>query len=329
MIRIRHKVLLAFIWLYAAYLFVYAVQQISAVNLWWPFDLLNWAVPFTLAITIFFLLWTFRLKKWLLAGFLGVLLLASIWNVRDLWGNGPTFVDPQQKSYLVMTHNTGNGLADPAALVEVLRQSGADIIGLQEITEQQAQSIQKQLAFEYPYQLLFGAGIPGKGLLSKFPILNHQQIELYPDRPDLVATIKLDNSELTVIIAHPPPPRIHSDGIYMNAATRQQMDTLISLATHGGPVLLLGDFNMTTRSILYARFREHGLVDAFEQAGTGPGFTLPKRWKNIPLLPLARVDYIWHTQHLQPVRSWIGQPTGSDHLPVLARLQWQTNGRLQ
>ena len=32
----------------------------------------------------------------------------------------------------VMTYNVGAGLAAPQSLVEVLRQSGADIIGLQE-----------------------------------------------------------------------------------------------------------------------------------------------------------------------------------------------------
>lgn len=249
--------------------------------------------------------------------------MASIWNMRDLWGRAATYSSSPQDTYLIMTHNTGNGLADPQLLVEVLRQSEADIIGLQEITDQQAQAIASDLIFEYPYQLLFGDGIPGKGLLSKYPILTHQRIELYPDRPDLVATVKLDHGEVTVIIAHPPPPRIHSDGIYMNAATRQQLDTLVRLATNGGPVLLLGDFNMTTRSSHYAQFRQNGLIDAFELVGQGPGFTLPKRWKNIPLLPMARVDYIWHTPHLQPIKSWIGRPTGSDHLPVLAQLEWQ------
>lgn len=255
--------------------------------------------------------------------------MASIWNVRDLWGSSTPSTNHNQQSYLVMTHNTGNGLADPALLVDVLSRSGADLIGLQEITEQQAQAIRQDLAVEYPYQLLFGAGIPGKGLLSKFPILNYQQLELYPDRPDLVATVKLRHGEVTIIVAHPPPPRIHSNGIYMNAATRQQIETLITLATHGGPVLLLGDFNMTTRSTHHASFRNRGLIDAFENAGSGPGFTLPKRWKNIPLLPMARVDYIWHTDHMQPLDSWIGPATGSDHLPVLARLRWQPSGMLQ
>ena len=37
----------------------------------------------------------------------------------------------------VMTYNVGAGLAAPLRLVEVLRQSGADIIGLQELAPEQ------------------------------------------------------------------------------------------------------------------------------------------------------------------------------------------------
>jgi endonuclease/exonuclease/phosphatase (EEP) superfamily protein YafD len=76
-----------------------------------------------------------------------------------------------------------------------------------------------------------------------------------------------------------------------------------------------------------------GLKDAFVEGGIERGHTLPKRigpWKRLlalnrllsrlPLLPMVRVDYIWFTDPLQCERAWVGQDTGSDHLPVLATL---------
>ena len=78
-----------------------------------------------------------------------------------------------------------------------------------------------------------------------------------------------------------------------------------------------------------------GLFDAFQAAGRGRGGTLPRRlghstrvnlrpgWpaRGLPgLLPLARVDYIWHTADLAPLDCWVGEDAGSDHLPVLAEL---------
>jgi vancomycin resistance protein VanJ len=318
----RIKFLLACLWVYTLTLLLYLGNPVNVDRMVWPFRLLDWALPFTLAISVFFGLLSIRLKRWILAGLSGVIILASLWNMRGLWVDGIQNLPANGRTYTIMTHNAGNGLADPQPLVDVLRNSGADLIGLQEITADQANAIDKSLAGLYPYRIMFGDGIPGKGLLSKFPITNFKQLNLYPDRPDLLATIQLADAELTVIVAHPPPPRLHTDGIYMNAATQQQLYELIRMATHGGPVLMMGDFNMTTRSIFYTTLRRMGLIDAFEVAGQGPGFTLPLRWKNIPLLPMARVDYIWHTSHLVPLKSWIGENTGSDHLPVLAQLQW-------
>ena len=79
--------------------------------------------------------------------------------------------------------------------------------------------------------------------------------------------------------------------------------------------------------------RSTGLQDAFVEGGWDRGHTLPKRigpWKrllalnrllsSLPLFPMLRVDYIWFTDPLLCNRAWVGQDTGSDHLPVLAEL---------
>jgi endonuclease/exonuclease/phosphatase (EEP) superfamily protein YafD len=39
----------------------------------------------------------------------------------------------------------------------------------------------------------------------------------------------------------------------------------------------------------------------------------------LPLLPMLRVDYIWHTESLRALQAWVGADAGSDHLPVLAK----------
>lgn len=318
-----NRLLIFFLVGYSAVLFVMFGAQAFVSTAWWPVDLFVWAIPFTITLSIFSLFLSLRLKRIVLAGFFGVILLASYINVRNVWADGANLPYRETSTYVVMTHNTGNGLADPQKLVQTLRSSGADIIGLQEITTAQAEAIDRRLADIYPYRILFGDGIPGKGLLSKYPILSYEQLHFYPDRPDLMATIQMLDGELTVIIAHPPPPRFHSDGIYMNAATRRQLDALLSLATQKGPVIMLGDFNMTALSQDHLRMRMHGLVDAYQVSGQGPGFTLPMRWRSIPLLPMARVDYIWHSDHFHSVNSWIGDPTGSDHLPVFSQIQWK------
>lgn len=235
---------------------------------------------------------------------------------------------PTPRPFVVLTHNAGNGLAPPPTLTAVLRAAGADLVGLQEITSGQAAAVERDLADLYPYRVLYGEGIPGKGLLSKFPLRDVERLMLYPARPDLRATVEMEGADLTVIVAHPRPPGLHWNGFYMNAQSRAQIATLIRLATTGVPTVLLGDFNLTERTRLYAEIQRAGLIDAFRAAGRGQGWTLPTRYFRLPLTPMLRIDYIWHTAHLRAAAAWVGRDSGSDHLPVLARLTWAAHPAL-
>ncbi len=114
------------------------------------------------------------------------------------------------------------------------------------------------------------------------------------------------------------------------AAAAAQIDALAALAVASAPALLLGDFNFTPRHPMYRRLTLIGLQDAFAVDGQGRSRTLPARigpssrinhrlhW--IPLPPVTRVDYIWHTTFITAQAASVGPDGGSDHLPVLARL---------
>src|SRR5687768_10612252 len=105
----------------------------------------------------------------------------------------------------VMTYNVGAGLAAPLRLVEVLRQSGAEL-----------------LSSDYPHQVLHATDIPGKGLISRFPVREYELLELHPGRPDLQVLVAAPGGELTVIVAHPPPPRIGRNRMRQAALADQQ-----------------------------------------------------------------------------------------------------------
>ena len=230
--------------------------------------------------------------------------------------------------FVVLTHNIGNGLAPPAKLIPVLRAAQADLIGLQEITAEQAAAITRDLADLYPYQIVHGEGIPGKGILSKFPIHTIERLHFYPERPDLRAIVTLPEGDLLVIVAHPRPPTLGRRGFAMSDLSRRQIARLVAHASTGAPALLLGDFNLSPRHPFYRGLQKRGWVDAFAAAGQGAGLTLPTRYLALPLVPFLRVDYIWHTAHLRAVDAWVGPATGSDHLPVLARLAWVASAPL-
>lgn len=229
-----------------------------------------------------------------------------------------------------MTYNVGNGLARPVPLVALLRASGADVVGLQEVSAAQADAIRRDLRDIFPYQAMYDAGFAGKALLSRYPLVLQERLDLHPARPDLRAVIDVGVTQLTVIVAHPVPPRLGRRGLVFASDVAAQISALAALAVAGSPALLIGDFNFTPRNPLYRHLTTMGLHDAFGVAGRGRGWTLPTRIgsssrinhrvQRVPLLPVVRVDYIWYTAPLVVKAAWVGPDAGSDHLPVLARL---------
>jgi vancomycin resistance protein VanJ len=211
-----------------------------------------------------------------------------------------------------------------------LQASEADIIALQELSGEQAAAIERDLGDSYPHQVLYGYGVPGKGLLSRYPIVEEELFYLEAQRlPHLRTVVTVDKEgwgadavDVTVIVAHPPPPGISRRGYFVNPDAALEIASLAQMTKARGPSVLMGDFNMVDQSENYSILTNAGLEDAFREAGWGFGATWPAR-KIEPLWPMLRLDYIWYSAHIQAVRAWVGSGAGSDHLPVFAELVWQ------
>ena len=235
--------------------------------------------------------------------------------------------------FTVMTANLGNNRASPEKFIPIVRDSGADLVAFQELSDQQAEAVKSELITTYPHQAIYPGGFAGKALLSKLPILDSKQLHFSEVRPDLKTQVAVENVQLTLIIAHPPPPRPHWRGLKFDRQTWKQITSLAEIAVQHKPAVLLGDFNLADWWGEYTYLRSLGLKDAFQVAGRDQGNTLPRRigpWKRfqalnrmlsrLTFIPLLRVDYIWYTEPLHCLDSWVGEDTGSDHLPVLATL---------
>lgn len=235
-------------------------------------------------------------------------------------------------SLQVMTFNLGNGLAPPEKVVALLRSQPVDIVALEELVEPVAQAIARDLIDRFPYQMLHPTGVPGKGLLSRFSIVEQSHLEANPGRPDLLATLDVGGRQIAVIVAHPPPPKLSRGRLVERAGAREQIGGLLAeIAGVANPLLLLGDLNVTPRHALYRRLAAAGLVDVFRAAGRGRAATYPTRlttWtpdgyrlRRLPVRPVLRLDYIWVSHHWRPLDAHLGPDAGSDHLPLIATVQ--------
>jgi endonuclease/exonuclease/phosphatase family metal-dependent hydrolase len=220
----------------------------------------------------------------------------------------------------ILTFNIGNGRAHPEALIPMLRSGDWDLVALQEVSEPQGRALEREIADSYPHRVIHAKGVAGKALLSKHPIAAPQEMLLPCGRPHLRADVEVSGRTLQIIIAHVP---LQHAAFSLVGPAASEIDFLAKRMIASSPSLLVGDFNKTPFSLLYQRLRRHGLLDAFQEVGCGFGFTFPVfgRFLRLPLPPLVRIDYIWHTPDLRAIRCRTGPDGGSDHLPLQAELE--------
>lgn len=299
---------------------------------WWPVAFLaNFAHWLLLPLFLLLPLTLWR-KRWPTAffsivgviGFLfsyGALFLPPMTPVHAT-ANGDTAHD-NGRSLTVLTYNIQNTMVPPDRLIAILDEIDADIVGITELGSRQSEALEANAV--YPHQVLSGLGIPGLGLLSRYPILDHDIFYLDTHAlPHLKAVLDVDGVPLTVVLAHPPPPDINRSGYIVAPGVDAEFTALAALVAAGQPGILLGDLNTSDQSDNYRLLIDAGLIDSFRAAGWGFGVTWPARKVRgkIPLPVLVRIDYIIHTPDLQTVAVWTGPAGGSDHLPVIAELRW-------
>ena len=107
------------------------------------------------------------------------------------------------------------------------------------------------------------------------------------------------------------------DRIAKNSSIRAEyVDTLRSIV-ESSPYrnIICGDFNDTPMSYVYGELK-NGYVDAFEQCGSGYGYTFR------PMHSTLRIDYILFSSELEAESYLVDKSNElSDHLPITARLK--------
>ncbi len=233
------------------------------------------------------------------------------------------------RSITTMAYNLGVGVSEPASLAAAIDAVGADLVALEELYPAAARTFDQTLAARYPHRILeTGAG--GNGLLSRYPIASYEYfLPAGADRLALQADLDVDGQMVRAIIVHPVPPvhAAHEPGTLPLVLDDQHMEAQMRdvagrAKAAGGPALVMGDFNMSDQSRPYLVISEM-LGDAFREAGFGFGFTFPvsRRVGGIALPgPLARIDYVFHSDALYAERADVGCGGSSDHCYVVAEL---------
>ena len=202
---------------------------------------------------------------------------------------------------------------DPAAFVSWLASEPADLVILQEVTDEWASAL-VALAADYPHQWLLPRQDPyGIGVISRHA-LNVASADLAGDGlPSLTGTIEIEDRELRFIGLHTRWPVLPGLARRRDAALISAADALRASDT---PAVLLGDLNLSPYAPRYEQLLDRGgLQDVLPRRAWRPTW-MAGFW------PLAlRIDHLLVSDGLCVEQAGVGPDVGSDHRPVISRLR--------
>ncbi|HEX7146420.1 MAG TPA: endonuclease/exonuclease/phosphatase family protein [Actinomycetota bacterium] len=254
----------------------------------------------------------------------GVALLAAPLLV---WATAPGLVEAAPgpaRPVRLMSYNLHfgfdvRGWSDLEGLARVIEASGAEVVGLQEVSRgwyvngstDMLAWLQRRLRM--PHARFAGASdaIWGNAVLSRYPILSGEVTRLpregVPLRRSAIG-VELDLGDgrrLRVVVTH----LHHVEGPDGARVRLAQLPRLLEAVAGREATVLMGDLNAEPGSAEIAQLRAAGLTDAFTAAGGRPADE--RTWPSDR--PDRRIDYIWLSADLEATAFAATTSTASDH----------------
>jgi endonuclease/exonuclease/phosphatase family metal-dependent hydrolase len=230
----------------------------------------------------------------------------------------------QTQTLRIMTFNIhhGEGLdgkLDLERVAKVIVDSGADIVGLQEVDRgverTKSRDILKELADLTGLGYAFGKNIDlqggdyGNAVLTRFPIVSegNRLLELIgggEQRGVLQTVLEVHGRRVLVLTTH-------FDHRRDSAQRPRSAEEMREMAAQwgDGPIVMLGDFNDVPGSQAYVTLTSVAR-DAWAAVGAGDGYTIPVD------VPTRRIDWIL-LRGIDPTDAQVVRTDASDHLPVV------------
>lgn len=285
---------------------VTAMAALSQADHRWPDLLVQFTAPVlaaSLALTLLALLVRSRVAAGV-GSLCGLALIAALWPQIAPEGRARPATGETVRVYSanVWARNT-----DVEAMARSIRQADADILVLVEVGEAPAADIENLLS-GHPYR--FHRGSQGRRaapaqlvIASRWPLRDGGH-----DRSHVISwtTVATPIGPVTVAGVHLTRPW----PFFPQEAQLQQVEALAGrLERFETPVIVAGDFNSVSSGRVGRRVRRAGLVPVPGWPGTWPAI--------VPAAVGMTIDQVYHSRDLAVVSRLLGQPTGSDHRPVI------------
>ncbi|MCU0480489.1 MAG: endonuclease/exonuclease/phosphatase family protein [Anaerolineae bacterium] len=246
-----------------------------------------------------------------------------IWTIPLLLPKTAPIIPPNTPEITVLTYNILVANKNFDGIERILTEADADVVALQELDYDVSDFLEANLKDEYPYMVMIPRGIPGMGIMSKYPLEdceNWREVSQYQQR----CLLTLADETIAFYNTHPNTP-LSPDGFNKRRVdVRSILDRALADKAAGLQVVIAGDWNAPPQTIAYQQVTSH-FEDAFVRMGQGIGFTYRLSsygiLHRIGGLPILRIDYVFYHAPMVALEATVWhENAGSDHMPVFVRL---------
>lgn len=232
---------------------------------------------------------------------------------------------PTGPHFRVLTYNVNWGMPRPDLAAEIIRNSGAEIVCLQETTPEWEGHLRAALSREYPFMVFresqgrMGGGL---GFLSKAP---QSQVAYIPSDTGWfdgwINEFKSPVGPVQVLNVHLHPPVGKRGGwnlggyLFTGKDRLKEMQRFYPLHNPGSPMLVVGDFNDTQNCAAIKWLKQQGMSNALPQFNQHSD-TWEWQWGLIKLH--RRMDHVLYSPELNCCSAEVIHAGASDHFPVAA-----------
>jgi endonuclease/exonuclease/phosphatase (EEP) superfamily protein YafD len=217
----------------------------------------------------------------------------------------------------VLTINVLCGRADAEAVVALVRRTGADVLFLQELTDDEVTRLKQagldDLMPQKIAELRGGSLSLGSGIYSRFPLREGQPLPpVCAAQP--TAVLELPSGEAVELgCVHPRSPFPPSSRGY----TRWRRELAVLPPPGELPRVLAGDFNATLDHAPFRGVLRLGYADAARQAGNG----LTPTWGPLGRPAVIAIDHVLVDRRCAVLASSVHAVPGTDHRAVYAEVR--------
>ncbi len=254
-------------------------------------------------------------RRWLVAAGLNALLHISLIAP---WYISPPAEPQETVTVRVMLANVLTRNPDKEAVLDAIRAEEPDVLVLLEINGEWEEALEA-LETEMPY----GFALPRKGnfgiaLRSRLKLSAPLPFRLVEEwAPGVRARVPLGEERSFLLLGSHASPPVSPEGYQLR---NRQLAALADAVTEAdGPVVVMGDLNISLFSPQYRAFRDSAsLVNSRQGYGILPSW--PAYWPDLMRIP---IDHILSTPDLVCTRCRTVPLPGSDHAAIVADYSYQ------